>query len=178
VPPGDRVVDLLDRSAPELGATAALSRWAGYQPEREPASDDGRRHIAHGSRLADRGDHLRSIQTNACWITIARAGHLVRPLMADAGLKPALLHCYGDAVANEFRSIAADQHPHHIEASAGHESRGFQVEVRRARTTMRRRERASDARDLSRANPIRVEIRVRVTVYVVSGLARWTFTVT
>jgi hypothetical protein len=35
-------------------------RWPGYQPKGEPAPDDRRRHIAHGSRLANRADLLRS----------------------------------------------------------------------------------------------------------------------
>jgi hypothetical protein len=42
--------------------------------ERAPASDDRRRHIAHGSRLANRGDHLLSIhQTNASGSPLAFA---------------------------------------------------------------------------------------------------------
>jgi hypothetical protein len=34
-------------------------RRIGYQAEREPPSDDRRRHIAYSSRSANRGDHLR-----------------------------------------------------------------------------------------------------------------------
>ena len=42
--------------------------------ERAPASDDRRRHSAHGSRLANRGDHLLSIhQTNASGSPLAFA---------------------------------------------------------------------------------------------------------
>ena len=44
------------------------------QAERAPASDDRRRHIAHGSRLANRCDHLLSIhQTNASGSALALA---------------------------------------------------------------------------------------------------------
>ena len=44
----------------------------GYQAQGEPPSDDRRRHIAHSSRLANRGDHLLSIHhTNASHLRLA-----------------------------------------------------------------------------------------------------------
>lgn len=52
----------------------------------------------------------------------------------------ALLHRYGDAVANEFRSIATNQLPHHIEPRAGHEgSPGWQLQIKVRGTCSRRR---------------------------------------
>jgi hypothetical protein len=53
----------------------------------------------------------------------------------------ALFHRHGDAFAHEYRAIAADQLPHHVEAGARHEGRRrlkLKVEVRRACTTGRR----------------------------------------
>jgi hypothetical protein len=53
---------------------------------------------------------------------------------------PALLDGYRDALTDEFRSIAAGQLPHHVEASAGHEGspRGqLQIEVHGACTARR-----------------------------------------
>ena len=72
-------------------------------------------------------------------VSVGKAPNPIRR-EADPGLKPALLHRYGDALANEYRSIAADQLPHHIKSGAGHEGSSrwqLQIEVRRACTTGR-----------------------------------------
>ena len=72
--PEGRGGDPGDRSGRGSDAAARESKGAQGSAERAPASDDRRRHIAHGGRLANRGDHLLSIhRTNASGSPLAFA---------------------------------------------------------------------------------------------------------
>jgi len=103
-----RVVGPADQSYRGLHATAPLSGRPWYQPEREPPPHDRRRHIAHGSGLADRGDPLLSIHhTNTSGASPLSASHCHPPLMSDSAPPFQLALVEGDTTT----AASQDEHP-------------------------------------------------------------------